>query len=201
VLRLGVQGGDAGGAAPLAVQAVVVVQADHGGHLGDEGVAVGVAACGGGVGWGRWGGDRLDKRVLTVESQNSRGAVPHSRAAAACRPHNQKNQRHASTTAHGDPRTGRGLGRSAEDAGHAAHEGGLAAARVGRQADHDALLIGGLHHHGAAGGGAAGLRLRWVAVRVRGKAGVRAIDRDPCSSAPRRCAVGTAAGNFLGRCC
>lgn len=45
MLGLGVQGGNTGSAAALAVQAVVVVQADHRGHLGDQGVAVRVAAC------------------------------------------------------------------------------------------------------------------------------------------------------------
>ena len=45
VLGLGVQGSHAGGGASLAVQGVVVIKADDGGGVRDEGVAVGVAAC------------------------------------------------------------------------------------------------------------------------------------------------------------
>lgn len=45
VLGLGVQGSDGCNLAAVPVQAMVVIQADHGGHVRDQGVGVGVAAC------------------------------------------------------------------------------------------------------------------------------------------------------------
>jgi hypothetical protein len=129
VLGLGVQGGDAGLAAALAVEAVVVVQADDGGHVGDEGVAVGVAACwgvgggvGGGCGQGAVSGDRGRReqaQQARQESDGSGGKRPFAKTGKAGHTPRQQPT---------PPLTSRGHGGGAEDGGHAAHEGGLAAA-------------------------------------------------------------------------